>query len=451
VAAVALACAPAAGAVEFHDVAGLHVVSVKEVKPRLLAVTATTKALPRPVNVWVLLPPDYDSKPKKRWPVFYLLHGTSGTASDWTLKGDAPRVIGDRELITVMPDIALDNGGGGWCTDWPGGAQSWETFHISQVIPWVDQNLRTIPARQKRAIAGLSQGGFCSMSYAARHPDLFGVALGYSPAPDIYYDPEMRVGAKLIINGTEMGLDQVPPDTFFRSSITDGINWAAHDPTTLAENLRWTHMYLYWGNGQPGPYDKPDPGYGGAALIEGAVAESSKGFQKRLDDLSIPAYFDAYGAGTHSWPYWTRDLQESIDKIMGDFADPDPNPSGFTYTSADDSYGVYGWGVAMHRTAREFSTLSGVTCRGFALAGSGSGTVSTPACLKRGALYRVTISGRDSSSTLVRVGRDRRLVLNVPLGPANPYQEDTVQAEAAGTAVYTTYVRIARKPRRARH
>ena len=23
-----------------------------------------------------------------------------------------------------------------------------------------------------RAIAGLSQGGFCSMSYAARHPDL---------------------------------------------------------------------------------------------------------------------------------------------------------------------------------------------------------------------------------------------------------------------------------------
>jgi S-formylglutathione hydrolase FrmB len=445
-----MAWVPAASAVEFHDAAGLHVVSVKEAGPRLLAVVATTKALPRPVNVWVLLPPDYASKPKKRWPVFYLLHGTSGTASDWTLKGDAPRVIGDRELITVMPDIALDNGGGGWCADWPGGAQSWETFHISQVVPWVDQNLRTIPVRQERAIAGLSQGGFCSMSYAARHPDLFGVALGYSPAPDIYYDPEMRVGAKLIINGTEMGLDQVPPDTFFGSSITNGINWAAHDPTTLAENLRWTHMYLYWGNGQPGPYDQPDPGYGGAALIEGAVAESSKGFQRRLSDLRIPAFFDAYGAGTHSWPYWTRDLQQSIDKIMADFADPDPNPPGFTYTSADDSYGVYGWNVSMHRTAREFSTLSGVTCRGFALSGSGSGTVSTPACLTRGALYRVTMSGRDSSSTLMRAGSDRRLVLNVPLGPANPYQEDTAQAGAAGTAVYTTSVRIARKPRRAR-
>src|SRR4051812_48517619 len=96
---------PTAGAGGFHDVAGLHVVSVKEVKPRLLAVVATTKALPRPVNVYVLLPPDYASHPKRRWPVFYLLHGTSGTASDWTLKGDAQRVIGDRELITVMPDI----------------------------------------------------------------------------------------------------------------------------------------------------------------------------------------------------------------------------------------------------------------------------------------------------------------------------------------------------------
>ena len=444
VAAGALTLAPAAGAVEFHDVAGLLVVSVEEVKPRLLAIAGTTKALPRPINIYVLLPPDYASKPKKRWPVFYLLHGTSGTASDWTVKGDAQRVIGDRELITVMPDIALDNGGGGWCSDWPNGAQSWETFHIGQVLPWVDQNLRTIPTRQKRAIAGLSQGGFCSMSYAARHPDLFSIALGYSPAPDIYYDPEMRVGAKLIINGTEMGLDQEPPDTFFGNWFTNGINWAAHDPTTLAENLRWTRMYLYWGNGQPGPYDKPDPGVVGAGVIEGAINESSKGFQRRLDDLRIPAYFDAYGAGTHAWPYWTRDLQQSIDKIMADFATPDPNPSGFTYTSADDHYGVYGWDVAMRRVAREFSTLGGASCRGFALSGSGAGTVTTPACLKRGASYRVTMTGRDASSTVVRGGDDRRLVLNVPLGPSNPYQQETVQADAAGTKVYTTYVRITR-------
>ena len=440
----ALALAPAAhAAVDFHDVAGLHVVSVKQVNPRLLAVAATTKALPRPVNVYVLLPPNYSAK--RRWPVFYLLHGTSGTASDWTLKGDAQRVIGARQVITVMPDIALDNGGGGWCSDWPNGEQSWETFHIAQLIPWVDANLRTIPTRQKRAIAGLSQGGFCALSYAARHPDLFSTALGYSGAPDIYYDPEMRVGAKVIINGTEMGLDQVPPDTFFGSWFTNAINWAAHDPATIAENLRWTRMFMYWGNGQPGPYDKPDPGAAGGAAIEGAVSESNNAFQRRLNALRIPAYFDPYGAGTHAWPYWTRDLTQSIDKIMSGFAHPQPSPSRFTYTSADDSFGVYGWRVAMHRTAREFATIADASCRGFALAGSGDGSVTTPACFTSGARYRVTMTGPHASeSYVVRAGRDRRLKLEVPLGPANPYQAETPQAAAAGGAVFTTYVTLRR-------
>ena len=110
--------------------------------------------------------------------------------------GDAQQVIGNREMITVMPDIAINDGGGGWCTDWPNGAQSWETFHIDQLVPWVDSNLRTIPTRAGRAIAGLSQGGFCSMSYAARHPDLFSIALGYSGAPDIYYDPSATAPAR---------------------------------------------------------------------------------------------------------------------------------------------------------------------------------------------------------------------------------------------------------------
>lgn len=443
-----LACAaPALAAPEslFHDAAGLHVVSVKQVDPRLYALVVQTKALPSPANVYVLLPPDYAAKPREHWPVFYLLHGTSGTASDWTKTGNAEKVIGDRELITVMPDIALNDGGGGWCTDWPNGAQSWETFHIQQLLPWVDANLRTIPTRQKRAIAGLSQGGFCSLSYAARHPDLFGTALGYSGAPDIYYDPDTRTGAMLIINLTEMGLDRVPPDTFFGSPLTDGINWAAHDPATIAQNLRWTRMYMYWGNGMPGPYDSPNAGTGGAALIEGAVARSNQDFQQRLNALGIGAYFDAYGNGTHAWPYWTRDLQQSIDKIMWDFSHPEPNPAQFTYTSADDSYGVYGWSVAMHRSAREFSTLAPRGCRGFSLSGSGSALVTTPPCLRRGGRYVITMSGPHASSSAVAVaGRDRSLVLTVPLGPPNPYQQDTAQADAAGTSVYTTSVTIDR-------
>ena len=444
-AAHAAPAADAADAAPFKDGYGLHVLSVKQIDPRLIALQMRTSALPDPANVYILLPPGYATHPRHRWPVFYLLHGTSGTASDWTLKGNAEKVIGNRPVITVMPDIALNDGGGGWCTDWPDGAQKWETFHIDQLLPWVDANLRTIAKRADRAIAGLSQGGFCSMSYAARHPDLFSIALGYSGAPDIWYDTDVRAGAMAIINATEVGLDGVAPDTFFGDPVTDGINWAAHDPTTLAENLRWTRMYMYWGNGEQGPYDSAP--VSGGTPIEAAVWRDNNDFQARIDSLGIPAYFDDYGPGTHAWPYWTRDLQWSIDKIMFDFAHPERSPSPFTYTSADDTYSVYGWQVDMHRAAREFSTLEDAGRRGFSLAGSGSATVSTPAVYRRGTGYLIRMSGDQVTprSETLRVGSDRRLHLEVPLGPSNADQEYTPQSQAGASAVYTTTVIIERQ------
>lgn len=33
---------------------------------------------------------------------------------------------------------------------------------------------------------------------------------------------------------------------------------------------------------------------------------------KQLGQLAIPVTADAYGSGTHSWPYWERDLHNSL-------------------------------------------------------------------------------------------------------------------------------------------
>src|SRR5205807_3009601 len=140
-------------------------------------------------------------------------------------------------------------------------------------------------------------------------------------------------------------------------------------------------MYMYWGNGQDGPYDMPGS-LGGANGIEELINYDNQDFQARIQSLQIPALFDPYGPGTHSWPYWTRDLRWSIGAIMANFADPAPAPAAITYTSADDAYSVYRWSVTTHRTAREFSTLENASKRGFALAGSGSATVVTPPVYK---------------------------------------------------------------------
>jgi hypothetical protein len=70
--------------------------------------------------------------------------------------------------------------------------------------------------------------------------------------------------------------------------------------------------------------------------------------------------------------------------------------------------------------------------------------VVTPAVYIPGTRYRITLSGPHASGTVLRSSSaDRRLVIDVPLGPSNPYQQYTARSDAAGTRVYTTTVRIA--------
>jgi S-formylglutathione hydrolase FrmB len=441
-----LASSPASAAPALQDGAGLHLLAQQQLDSRMLEATVSTAALPGPAKVRILLPAGYDTHPTRSYPVLYLLHGTSGGADDWTVKGAAEQTTAGRALIVVMPDIALGRDGGGWCTNWPNGAYKWETFHVDQLIPWIDSNLRTKAVRAGRAIAGLSQGGFCSMSYPARHPDLFTTALAYSGAPDIAGDPQVEAGSTAIINATEVGLDHVPPNSMFGDRATNEINWANHDPTTLAENLRGMNLFMYFGNGQPGPFDSgPEAG---AMSIEALVHEDNVHFHDRLVSLGIPSLYDDYGPGTHAWPYWTRDLQWSISPIMEAFAHPPREPKRINYTIADAHYSVYGWSVTMHRPAEEFSTLSEASSRGFTLAGSGSGTVLTPRGFVPGANYKLTLHGDFGASTATSAADgEGRLHVEVPLGPPNPYQQDTAEAIAAGTAVYKTSVAIGKRSR----
>ena len=442
VALAALAVAPGASARFLRNGYGLQLTSIRQIDPRLVDVTVRTAALPQPVSIYILLPPGYDRHVHRRYPVLYLLPGTSGHAADWTTLGGAEQVIGNRPLLTVMPDIALNGEGGGWCTDWPNGAERWETFHIAELIPWIDANWRTIATRGERAIAGVSQGGFCATSYAARHPDLFSVVLGYSPVPDIFADPAAQASAKVLVGATEVALDHVPSGTFFGPEDSNGINWAAHDPATLAENLRETRLYMYWGNGQTGPLDSGS-GNSAASFIEDLVWADNNAFQQRLDALGIPGYFDDYGPGTDSWPYWERDLGSSITRVAADLAHPWGAPKSVTYTSGDDSYSVYGWTVVMHRSARELSTLANADNRGLELSGSGSATVTTAPVFIPNQSYQIVEFGPHVERAVAfNAGPNGRLRFEVPLGPSNPYPEFSSQAQSAGTAVYTTSVMI---------
>ncbi len=48
-----------------------------------------------------------------------------------------------------------------------------ETTVIKELIPYIDQNYRTIASREGRSIQGMSMGGFGTMRLGLKYPDLF--------------------------------------------------------------------------------------------------------------------------------------------------------------------------------------------------------------------------------------------------------------------------------------
>lgn len=418
VALLLLLVAPATPAVELGDAHGIAVVAVDQLTPRQLNARVATAALEQPVDVRILVPEDYDDG-DARYPVLYLFHGTSGRASDWIVAGDAEAATAGLPLIVVMPDIGFDGDGGGWFADWwNGGARGqpmWETFHVRQLIPWVDANLRTVAARDGRALAGLSQGGFGSLSYAARHPDLFTSAAAFSGACQIDRDAEAIETATFVIQFTTGVLSGKDPDAVFGPRATASLNWQAHDPATLVTNLRGLHIALWTGNGEAGPLD-PLPLDPAAVAIERATYGATRLFHGHLDDERIAHHYVDYGGGTHIWPYWARDLREYLPLLMARFAAPPRAPRAINYLSADDEWEHWGWRVRVNRPAPGFSHLQWASRRGFALTGSGDAVVRTPSLWAPGTRLRVSRRGAGvATHTVVRVGDDGRAEVDVPL------------------------------------
>ncbi|HEV3354959.1 MAG TPA: alpha/beta hydrolase family protein [Acidimicrobiales bacterium] len=412
----------------FTDVSGIpiHVVGQTTVDSRQYNVQMTSPALGtnHVLDVRVLLPTSYDTDTTARYPVLYLFHGTSGRASDWVTFGAAETTTAPLNLITVMPDAGFNGNGGGWFTDWVDtattlGPSEWETFHVSQLIPWVDANLRTVATRSGRAVAGLSQGGFGSTTYAARHPDTFLSVASFSGAPDIDYNPVTAVGATMIIEATAFGLDGVEPEAMFGSRATNEINWQGHDPADLVTNLKGTDVRLWTGSGQPGTGDPFD---GAAMGIEAATHGSTLSFTQRAQMKGVPYQLNDYGAGIHTWKYWTRDLQQYAPQLMTLFGSPPAPPAPTQYESIDKTWSQWGWSVALSRSvAQQFSSLTGAGAGGFTLAGTGTAAVVTPALYAPNSPQSVTMATTTgSTTTTVAADGAGQLHLTVPLGPDVP-------------------------------
>jgi S-formylglutathione hydrolase FrmB len=110
-------------------------------------------------------------------PVLFLLHGFGGDHRSWLqIKPELPQLADEMQLMIVCP-----NGARSWYLDSPVDASMrYETYMTQELLPYIDSHYSTIANSSGRAVAGLSMGGFGSLSLAIRHPDLYGTVCATS-------------------------------------------------------------------------------------------------------------------------------------------------------------------------------------------------------------------------------------------------------------------------------
>lgn len=134
------------------------------------------------VNYRVYLPPCFWTS-GKRYPSVILLHGSDADEKQWTDTLKVNSVL-DAGIArgTLAPMILIMPGGDEIAnTNTFKDNASYEWLILSELVPALETNLCLWKAREGRAIAGISRGGFWSFLIGFRHPDQFGTVAGHSP------------------------------------------------------------------------------------------------------------------------------------------------------------------------------------------------------------------------------------------------------------------------------
>jgi S-formylglutathione hydrolase FrmB len=147
------------------------------------------------VKYTVYLPADYNSS-ERSYPVVYLLHGYSDDNTGWLQFGEinryADKAIADGTIPPMI--IIMPNGDSSWYINSYDGKEKYEDFFIKEFMPSVEKSFRIKAEKKYRGIAGLSMGGYGSLIYALKYPELFAAAAPLSGA--VFTDDEIVTAAQ---------------------------------------------------------------------------------------------------------------------------------------------------------------------------------------------------------------------------------------------------------------
>ncbi|MEU8802380.1 esterase family protein [Spirillospora sp. NPDC048819] len=297
----ALASASAAHAA--GDGFGLRIVDRNENDPRMKYFRFATDAIGWDPGVNVLLPDDYSSG--RRYPVLYLLHG-GGLDQDfitfdrWGIRA----LTAGKPIIVVMPD----GGHTGWYSNPVSsntGPRNWETFHIAQLLPWIDANFRTFAEYDGRAVAGFSMGGFGALKYTAKYYGHFASVSSHSGPASLRRDQGLVVHWA---NVTSAAVD-LAGGTVYGAPLWDEARVTADNPVQRVPSYHNKRIFLVAGT-------SPDPVNWAEWVTEREVLAGQREFRARLGEAGIPhEWHEEPGGHVFRTEMFRRDLDGVIGRL----------------------------------------------------------------------------------------------------------------------------------------
>jgi enterochelin esterase-like enzyme len=146
----------------------------------------------------IYLPPGYDQKKSRRFPVLYLQDGQNlfdGSTAfipgmDWHIGQTADDLIATQQIEPLLI-VGIYNTGKQRIREYTptrapklggGRAGQYAKFLLQEVKPFVDAEFRTLPSGEKTGIGGSSLGGLVSLYIGLKFPHIFGRIAALSPA-----------------------------------------------------------------------------------------------------------------------------------------------------------------------------------------------------------------------------------------------------------------------------
>ncbi len=140
----------------------------------------------------VYMPPSYMMDQQKKFPVFYLISGTTDTEEVYYKVGRVNYILDNliadkqaKEMIVVMPygnpaKLKPQQPGGDGMPQTRFGGDVFSQDLINDLMPYIESNYRTLDNRDNRAIGGFSRGGNQALYNGLTNLDKFSYLCSYS-------------------------------------------------------------------------------------------------------------------------------------------------------------------------------------------------------------------------------------------------------------------------------